>query len=356
MIRILDRLVVSTFLKLFIVVVAAAPPFWVIGDVAENLASYIDRGLTRAEIAQAYAYQVPLFVQYNFPIAALIAVVFTINSMTVNRELVAAKAGGISFHRLIAPIVLAGMVLTVAALGLGEVVPRGNRIAAQILRSESPGRTWRSDFVYQSEDGLTWQVRRLTAADGRMTDLILERPAVDGRDGLHVLAEAATYSEGEGWTLIDGYVRSLRPDSTERAFEFERMWMTEITEKPEELLETPPEPEEMTYAEIDRMARIIERTGGNAKELMVKREQKIAIPVATLVIILFGAPLATSSGRGGAAFGAGLSLAIVILYMAVFRIAAALGEAGALTPLASAWLPNAFFFAAAIFLLWRVRT
>ena len=87
-----------------------------------------------------------------------------------------------------------------------------------------------------------------------------------------------------------GYLRSLRPDSTERAIEFDRLRIREITERPEELLIVPPEPEEMTYAEIDRLARIIQRTGGNAKELLVKREQKISIPVATLVIILFGAP------------------------------------------------------------------
>jgi lipopolysaccharide export system permease protein len=151
-------------------------------------------------------------------------------------------------------------------------------------------------------------------------------------------------------------MRRLLPDSTERALEFDRLRMTAITERPEELLEVPPEPDEMTYAEIDRMARIIQRTGGDARELLVKREQKLSIPVATLVIILFGAPLATSSKRGGAAFGIGISLATVIGYLMLFRVAAALGEAGALTPLTAAWIPNIAFTAAAALALVRVRT
>ena len=39
-------------------------------------------------------------------------------------------------------------------------------------------------------------------------------------------------------------------------------------------------------AQVDRLARVIERTGGNAAGLLVKREQKLSIPVATLVVIL----------------------------------------------------------------------
>jgi lipopolysaccharide export system permease protein len=355
-VRILDRLVLGTFLKLFLVVLAASPPLFVIGDIAENLDDYIDRGLTGFEVARSYVFQLPLFIEWSFPIAALLATVFTIHSMTTHREIVAAKAGGISFHRVIVPVIAAGIGLTVIALGLSEVVPRANRISAQILRAETPGRTWRSDFVYRSEKGLTWQVDRLTAADGRMTGVILERPPEPDGPGLHVSAQGARWTEDEGWMLTLGHLRTLGADSTERALQFDRLYIPEIDEKPEELLEVPPEPEEMTYQEIDHLADIIQRTGGDANELLVKREQKISIPVTTLVIILFGAPLATSNKRGGAAYGIGLSLATVIVFMMMLRVSGALGEAGALSPLTAAWLPNIVFGAAAAFFMLRVRT
>jgi len=356
MIRILDRMVVSTFLKLFFVVVLAAPVLFVLTDITENLDNYIDRGLTGMEVARALLYRLPLFIQQSFPIAALVAAVFTVHSMTSNREIVAAKAGGISFHRIIAPMVVAGLVLTAVALALGEVIPRGNRIAAQILRSENPQRSWRSDFVYQSADGLTWQVSRLTATDGRMTDVVLERPPGPGDAGLHVVAEGAFWTEQDGWTLQRGYLRALAQDSSESAMEFRMMRMPEITEEPDELLERPREPEEMTYAEMQRMAEIIERTGGNARELLVRRQEKITIPVATLIILLFGAPLATTSKRGSNAFGIGVSLATVIVFILLMRVAGALGGAGALPPVTAAWIPNGVFMAGAVLLLTRVRT
>ncbi len=354
--RILDRLVAGTFLKLFGLVLAAAPPLFVLGDVTENLDRHLDRGVTGLEVTQAYLYQLPLFFQWSFPIAALVATVFTVHSMTSHREIVAAKAGGISFHRTVGPIFVVGLLLTLVALGLGEVVPRANRVASQILQNENPTRSWRSDFVYRSESGLTWQVSRLTAADGRMTGVVVERAPAIGEPALHVLAESAYWREGVGWTLQEGYLRRLAPDGNEHTLEFDQLVMTDLVERPEELLEAPREADEMTYEEIERQASIIQRSGGDANRLLVKREEKIAIPVATLVIILFGAPLATSSKRGGTAFGIGISLGIVILYMMLFKVSGALGEAGAVSPLWAAWTPNVLFFVGAIFLLARVRT
>jgi lipopolysaccharide export system permease protein len=355
-IRTLDRLVAWTFLKLFVVVSLAVPPLFIVGDFTENLDKYLDRGLTRGEMAMSYWYKLPEYLQFAFPIAALVATVFTIHTMTRHREIVAAKAGGISFHRVIAPLIVLGLLLTGVALGLSAVVPRGNRVAAEIQRAEPPSRSWRSDFVYRSESGLSWQVQRLTASDGHLTGLVLERPVTADRDGIEVTAQSATFDDRAGWTLHMGYVRTLRPDSTERTLQFQRAVVPAMTEQPEELLEVPREPEEMTYAEIDKLSAIIERTGGNAAEWLVRRGQLLSVPVATLIIILFGAPLATSNERGGTAYGIGLSMVTVIVFTMMLKLGGALGQAGAISPWMAAWIPNILFGAVGLVLLRRVRT
>ena len=356
MIRILDRLVAGTFLRHFSVFVIAGPPLLVIGHITENMDDFIDRGLSVAEVAQAYVFMMPMFIKWSFPFAALIAAVFTVHGMTTHRELVAAKAGGLSFHRVIVPIVVMGVLLTGVALALTELEPRGNRIAAAILRNEDPRRSWRSGFVYRSESGMTWQIGRLTAGDGHMSTVVIERPPVDGSNGLHVLAESAVWDSIQGWRLQRGYLRTLTPDSAEQSIQFNRLVMRDMVERPDELLEAPREPDEMTYAEIDHLAGILERTGGNADELLVRREQKLSLAVATLVVLLFGAPLATSNKRGGNAYGIGISLGTVIVYILMLKISGAVGGAGVISPLTAAWLPNFVFFGAALVLLARVRT
>lgn len=354
--RTLDRMVLGSFFKLFAVVVVAVPPLFILSDFTERADTYLDRGLTRVEIGQAYLYKLAEFAWFSFPIAALVASVFTVYNMTRHREVVAAKAGGISFHRLIAPLLLAGVAMMGATFGLSWLVPRGNAIAAQIQRDEARGRTWRSDFVYRSEGGIDWQVQRLTVEGRNMRGIVLERPVDEAHAGLHVTAEGATWSEEEGWVLVEGYLRRLEADSTEHAIRFARMAMPELKEKPEDLLERPRDPEEMTISELDRIITVLDRSGGDPKEYRVWRGQLLALPVATLVIVLFGASLATSYKRGGAAFGVGLSLLTVIAFIAITKFAQALGEAGAISAWAAAWTPNVVFGTAGLGLLARVRT
>jgi lipopolysaccharide export system permease protein len=355
-IRTLDRYVLGTFFKLYAIVAVAVPPLFVLGDFTERADTYLDRGLTRAEILQAYLYKLPEYIWFSLPIAALVATVFTVYNMTLHREMVAAKASGISFHRVVAPLVVTGLVLMGGAFVLSDLVPRGNAIATRIQRDEGLNRSWRSDFVYRSEDGLDWQVTRLTADNGRMSGVVLERRPNEDRRGLHVVAEEARWTEERGWLLVQGFIRQLGADSTEWSLGFDRLAMPELRERPQDLLEVPRDPEDMTLAEIDRIVGILERSGGDPKEWLVRRGQMLALPVAVLVIILFAAPLATSYKRGGAAFGVGLSLVTVIAFIAMLRLAQALGEAGALSPFVAAWTPNMVFGAAAVLLFARVRT
>lgn len=357
MIRILDRLMVTSFFKVFISFTLGAPILFILGDVTENLEGYIDQELTGLAITKAYFFMLPQFIEWAFPIAALVAAVFTIQTMTLHREIVAAKAGGISFHRLILPILILGAFLTGAALGLSAVVPRANTIAAEILQQEDLRRDFRGNFSFQGEDGRNFSVQSLSVSSGTLTGVVMEtvEPG-SNRPTDHLTSTTVRYDPQTGWTFENGYYRLFTEDGEELAFEYESLQTQGFTERPEDFLEHPKAPEEMTYQEMGRLANIMTRSGGQPNKLLVDRQEKIAIPVATLVIILFGAPLATSTKRGGTAYGIGIALISTILYMLLFRISGAFGETGALEPIMAAWLPNFLFLGAGLLFMTRVRT
>lgn len=354
--RILDQLVAGQFLKLFTVAILATPPLFILGELTENLDRYVDLGLTGTEVARGYLFRLPEYIVWAFPIAALIAAIFTVHGMTSHREIVAAKAGGVSFHRLVLPLLLMGTVLTAVALALTEVVPRSNRVAFQILKNVDARREWRTDFVYKAESGFTLAARRLTMFDSRLSGVLLQKPGDNGLPAFHLEASDAEHDQRTGWTFLNGYVRLAHEDGSNAAYRFERMRLPALTEQPRELLNEPPEDEEMSYAELERMARIIERSGGSPYPLLVKKEQRLAIPAATLVIILFGVPLATSSKRGGTAYGIGAALGTTILYLLLFKVAGGFGTSGTIPPQVAAWSPNGLFLVAGLVLMAKVRT
>lgn len=357
MIRILDRLVARSFMRVFLAFIAGAPILFILGDVTENLDRYLDRGLTWGAVAKAYVFTLPQFIQWSFPIAGLVAAVFTIQTMTQHREIVAAKAGGVSFHRLILPILVLGVLLTGVALGLEEVVPRANRTAGEILQQIDTRRDFRSNFVFQGDRDRNFAVRSLNVSGGMMSGIVMEtvNPG-SNRPSDHLMAELAQYEAEVGWTFRNGYYRLFPEGGEEIAFQFGSAQIRGFEERPEDFLEEPRKPEEMTYREMGRLAGIMVRSGGSPTVLLVDRQKKMAIPVATLVIVLFGAPLATSSKRGGTAYGIGVALLSTILYLLFFRITEAVGDTGGLSPFLAAWLPNFLFLGAGLLFMTRVRT
>jgi lipopolysaccharide export system permease protein len=357
MIKLLDRYIARQFLTGFTTLVLGLPLLFIITDLTDNLDKYLGRGLGSREVALSYVYILPQFVLWAMPIAALVATVFTIGSMTRHQEISAAKAGGISFYRLITPILILATLLSGAALGLGELVPVTNEKRAEVLgERQMRSGSLRLNFVFQTEDGRMLSVRRLDPNAGEMNSIVIEQHGLKGTPVLHQTVERGRWSPGGGWELERGIARLILDDGQEAAFSFDKTRIPSLVETPDELLADPKDPDQMRYREITRYIGAIERSGGDSRGMRLEQAQKISLPLAILVIVLFGAPLATSSKRGGAAYGIGVSLAVTMIYLLLFRVGKAVGESGGLDPIAAAWLPNAIFFSAGLLLLWRVRT
>lgn len=355
--KLLDRYVAGQYLRTFSLLVLGLPLLFVVGDVTDNLEKYLARNVTGGRLALSYVYQFPLFMQYAFPIAALVATVFTVGGMTRHQEIAAAKAGGVSFFRLIRPILAMAVLLSITAFGLGELAPITLARRAELVGERKDNTaTARGNFVYQTESEGVLTARRLDTRERQMWGVVLERNASRTGPGVHRLAESARWTPYGGWMFTRGYIRTLGADGAERTIGFDSMRVPGLKEAPEDLLAEPKDPVEMRYAEVRRFVRAIERSGGDANPLKVELAQKLAIPAAVLVIVLFGAPLATSTQRGGAAYGIGISLGVTIIYMLMFRVGKAIGSGGSVDPYLAAWAPNVLFFAAGVVLLSRART
>lgn len=355
--RLLDLYLLRQFILTLTGLVLGLPLLFIVADVTDNLDTYLSRGISRGDVAVSYLYFFPQAIYWALPIAGLVATVFTIGSMTRHQEITAAKAGGVSFYRLIVPILAMSALLSVAAIGLGELIPAANQ-KRLVLVGERQFMTGslRTNFVFQTEAGFTLAARRLDADNDQMTEMVLERDIRPDDLGIHLVARNARWVSGEGWTLGRGFYRTFDTASVERTFRFDSLRSGVLEETPEELLARQKNPEEMRYAEMSRFMEMVRRSGGDTRKLEVERAQKISLPLALLVIVLFGAPLSTSSQRGGAAYGVGVSLGVTMVYLLLFRVGTAVGASGAIHPLIAAWGPNAIFLIGGIYLLAKVRT
>jgi lipopolysaccharide export system permease protein len=358
-IRPLDRYVFTEFWKIFVAFALGFPILVIIIDLTDNLQKYLSRNLPRADVALSYLYWLPDSMFLVLPAAVLFATVFSIGGFTRHSEITAAKASGISFYRLILPVYAGAVLAALFGLALGEVVPITNAKRLELLQENKYKQgTERYNFAYAAEQGRVYKIGALSVERGTMESLELERKGKGADYPSYVLsASQARYNpKGHTWTVGKGTLHVIPDSGADVAFAFDSLRDRQMHEQPSDLMAVPRSPQEMGYRDLTRFIRALERSGGDANELKVERALKIAIPVTCLVIALFGAPLATSTQRGGSAYGVGVSLGTTVIFLMLIQLTKAIGGKGLIPPDLAAWIPNFVFAVVGTWLLTRVRT
>jgi len=357
--RVLWRYLFWQYLRIFILTAVGLPAVQSLIALTDDLNKLLNRGVTTESLPAIFFYGLPEGMFQMMPAAALFATVFTIGPFSRYSELTAAKAGGISFHRLVVPLLAASALAAVANFYVGEYATKASARRLE-LQKERQARsvTTKYNFVFRADEGWTYSIRSLDTERSVLQGLLLERPSRSAElRGLAVTADSATWSgEQAAWTLWNGAVHVFQDSLTPATTRFGSMRMRSLKEPPRQLLITPKLPEEMTWAELGEYVDVMERAGNDVNELVVKRWLKIALPVTCLVIALFGAPLAVSSPRSGAAVGIAVSLGTTITFLLFIQLAIAVGKSGLINPDYAAWVPNAVFLVIGLGLMARVRT
>jgi lipopolysaccharide export system permease protein len=293
------------------------------------------------------------------PAAVLFGTVFSIGSLTRHQEITAAKASGISFYRLIVPIIFGAVLATVIGLVIAEIKPPFNARRNVLLRTDvTRSGSERFNFAYAAEFGRVYKVGSLSVAQGRIDGFEVERRGKDADYPTYVYtAQEGVYdTTGRRWRFERGELHLLPDSTTDIAFAYDSLRDNRVRERPMELTASSKDPGDMGFEELGRYINAMERSGADVNTLRVTRMLNITIPVTCLVILLFGAPLATSNQRGGAAYGVGVSLGTTIVFLMMIQLTKAIGGKGIIPPEVAAWIPSALFTVAGLWLMSRVRT
>jgi len=355
----LDRYVLVEWVKIFIGTALGFPLLVIVIDLTEKLDKYLNRNLAPRDIALAYLYGIPDTMFLVLPAAVLFATVFSVGAFTRHSEITAAKASGISFYRFIMPMALGALMATTLGLGIGAVSPYSNSRRVELLKERQfTNRSTRFNFTYASEGDRVYTISGADVEKRALDGVVVERKGKDASYPTYfVAARSGKYDARRArWTLYSGVVHILPTDSMNITVAFDSLRDRRMTEEPRALMASSKVPDEMTFTELGTFIRNLERSGSEVGALKVGRMLKIAIPVTCLIIMLFGAPLATSTQRGGTAFGVGISLGTTVIFLMLVQLTQAIGSKGLVPPNLAAWLPGILFGAVGAVLLARVRT
>jgi lipopolysaccharide export system permease protein len=357
--RILDRYVLREFARMWLVAIGCFVTIFVVVNLFEKISKFLEYNVSSYVIAQYYLFLIPYIVKWMNPIAVLLGILFSLGVLSRNSETVAMISSGVSFKRIVAPLAVAAFVISIGVFIFGEtVVPYANAKADEIERvyiERLPllKTIRRINLVYRGAGGRFYYIKVYDGLRYQMRDVRIMERTEKGDLRRWIIARKAVWRNGR-WRFEDGTIRTFRRDGSIKVEDFSKKYI-DVPEKPEDFLQEEKEPEAMKFLELASYVNSLEDSGVDATREKVELYLKLSVPLANLVVVFLGAPLALQSHRSGMAFGFGLAVLLGFGLWGALAVGRALGQNGTLGPAEAAFFPDALFLLLGLVMLARVR-
>lgn len=356
----MDRFILGQLAAPFAFGIMSFTVILVAGDILFRMADLmIQRGVSVWIVLRLFLYSLPAVVTLTIPMSCLLSSLLGFGAMSSNSELIALKAAGVSFARIVRPLIAAGAVVSVAAFGLNEtVVPTTKRAAANVLRFEvmrSVPPVFRENvFIREEKDGELRRVIYIGSViprSGEMRDILVQE-FDDGKIRRIVSTPRGEWRDGEWWLDAGNVFEVTESGDVRSLFKFQRQKL-DLAATPDKVGETASSPDEMSLPELWETIKNAELHGNDTGDLLMLFHLRIAVPWASVVLVLVGASVGSRPQRSSSSMGLGLSVVIVFAYYVIMSFCRALGEARMMPAMLAAWMPNIVFFAVGAYLVRR---
>jgi len=351
---------IRSFLSALIWCIFAFSIIAIIADIFSFVDRIVKYDIPVESIIAFYIYYLPTIFVQIIPISVLLSSIYILSDLNKHNEITAMKASGVSLWRIITPMLLISLILGGFIFIVNDrVIPISSRIA-QIIRKEelekykthiNSNKILRNVAVYGRGNKIIF-ARSYSPKEKLLSDIIVHQ-----HDRNLNLVSKTTAKEGswngKNWIFHDAITYTV--DNSGRILgepAFHEAYPIDIKERPSDFAKKEWRPEFMTFRELKSYIENFRGAGIRLlRSLEVDLYYKISFTCISFVIILISSPFALISTRGGVIVGVGMGIAIGLLYYGAIAIGLALGKAGILPPIVSAWSANVLFAVLGIYLI-----
>jgi lipopolysaccharide export system permease protein len=362
---IIDRYIVVSFIKVFVICFLSFAGLFVVIDAFTNLDEFLLLSRASSIIQVILEYYGPRILQFFDRTAAfmsLIAAVFCLAMMQRTNELTAIQAGGISHRRIVRPVLYTTIaVLVLAAVSREVIIPQFRNTLVMNAQDFAAGIGRSPGITVDQETGIVIRGQEVMPVKQRITMPEFTTPAEWGIEGNKLVAESGTWLPGDGKRPA-GYVLDKSASAAALSQDVqsaegvgvvlvsaENSWL-----KPGQLfIPSQVDTVQLAYAaqlarnaSLPAMIREFRRPGsGLTNRLRVDIHSRIVQPFFELSILMIGLPLVIARGERNLFLSAGMCMLVVTLMSLVMIASQSLGVSRIINPPAlAAWLPVIVFF------------
>ena len=355
--KLIDRYIIKELIGPFVfgivafsfILVGSTVLFPLIGDAAKY-------GMSKLHLFQLFIYKFPNILVFTFPMCMLLASIMAFGRLNNDLEIIAFRAGGVGFYRMVLPVIWVGFFVSLLTIAFNEsIVPRASESGEKLFRSyrHKTDPTIKQNInVTEYENGLPIRIINVKEIDKGVLKDVTVAEFDDGALSRIIRSETGKWLSEGGWEFYKGIMYNLSFNEIKRLYVIEfGKEKIDIKINPFDYTQRKKKFEEMTAKELKEMIRIKKVTGQDYLSDIVNYHMKFSVPFACLIFSILGATMGLKPHRSSSAKGLGISLVVILAYYVLLSVGMGMGISQVLPPFFAAWLPNIVVGGFALYLL-----
>lgn len=338
----LARLFVTRILAVLLMLVMVLQVLDLLGESGDILAH---PGNGQAQLLYYVSLRVPQLIARFLPYSVLLATIITLATLNQNSEVISMKAAGLSAHQVLAPLILAALVISGLSFAFNERV---------VTRASSTLTSWQA-VHYGSVPRDSGVRNNLYLSDGR--DLLLAQ-LLTGRGNAMVMTGVTFYRRDANDMIVE-QLHSPRATYANPGWTLENPERFDVASTTTSMIPATTvapgiTPVKIMLSKVDAdaedifsLARSIDEmraAGRRTSALDAAWWHKLSGPLSSTLMPLLGAIAAFGLARSGQLLiRAVIGMALGFAYFVLDNAALAMGNFGGYPPLIAAWAPFVLF-------------
>jgi len=356
----LTKYIAREYLRVFWLSLGALVLIYVVSEVFAKIGKFARYDADVAALLAYFALKIPRALYEMAPLAALMASVLAMTTLSRQHEITALRACGVGLFRIAWPVVLVSLGLGAAAFAANwSWIPAATARAQEVRTTRIEGRpataTLQRARVWLRLEHRTFLNVRMTDPESK-TLYGVRLYQVDDRfaPAEEIDAPEVRY-QGGGWIAPTGIHRLFRADGTIDVERFADRPL-DFLKTPDDFLQLEIKEEHLQYPQLLEYVNGLANSGIDPGRYAVDLAARASVPFVIVVMALLGIPFGLGEARrGGWGMAVGMSLVLGLAYWIIHSLAVSLGRGGVLPAWVAAWAANGIFLTIGAALLIQKR-
>ena len=290
------------------------------------------------------------------PAAALLGSLFILGAMGNNRELIAMRAAGLSILGIIRAVMLAGAILVMISIAVGEFVAPDAERAAQLIKvtAQNEQVVMNAKYGLWLREGKKFINVRKVQDDGNLSDISIYELDEQRHLRHSIHADKAVFQGNQQWKLEQIKQSDVSLQQMTASSQTEQIWQSTVA--PDLLEIVVVNPSNLSMYDLAMYIDFLKGNHQKSQEFELAFWGRVVNPLVVFVMLLVSAPFVIGVKRG-VNVGARMMIGVVIGmgFNIVDKIVGHLGLIYDLNPPFTAFAPSLTVLALALFALNRVE-